>query len=94
MRLLVLLCFLIGCVSRNIDEIDTFSAGDREYILYLQNQMIQNPDNKELRDKGEVALRNARNRRDQKVDKELRDWHMRNTIHDLGNKIPLGYRLF
>lgn len=35
MRFFVFLCFLIGCAQQPQDEIDTFSAGDRAYILNL-----------------------------------------------------------
>jgi len=71
----VALSALMGCQYQPVDEIDTFSQGDSMYIKSLMTRINEDPlnEDKELRDKLELALRDARNRKQKRLDKEDRE---------------------
>jgi len=61
----------MGCQNGPVNEIDTFSQGDSMYIKSLITRINETPldEDKELRDKLELALRDARNRKQKRLDK-------------------------
>ncbi|MDR3180090.1 MAG: hypothetical protein LBT70_04305 [Holosporaceae bacterium] len=74
--MLTILMTLGGCVNmdgdRSYNELNTFLSGDTEYIAQLQSKLMDDPYNKELQEKLDIALRDARNRRDRENNSNAR----------------------
>ncbi|MDR2795030.1 MAG: hypothetical protein LBB12_04605 [Holosporaceae bacterium] len=78
-----------GCVrlddDKSYNELNTFLSGDAEYIAQLQNQLMMDPNNKELQEKLNIAMKDARNRRDQEKNSDARYNSLQNEIGYIKN---------
>ncbi|MDR1334220.1 MAG: hypothetical protein LBJ71_03310 [Holosporaceae bacterium] len=85
LTLFLVLFALAGCAigpSRPYNELDTFLSGDAMYVHQLQNQLMLDPDNTELQEKLNNALKDARNRRDKEINNDIR---ARNLQYEINN---------
>ncbi|MDR3180083.1 MAG: hypothetical protein LBT70_04270 [Holosporaceae bacterium] len=93
-----ILMTLGGCVNingdRSYNELNTFLSGDAEYIAQLQSQLMADPNSKELQEKLNIALRDARNRRDQESNSNARYNRLQSEISNIknNNSNRNGYR--
>ncbi|MDR1236458.1 MAG: hypothetical protein LBJ96_05650 [Holosporaceae bacterium] len=91
-----ILLVLAGCrvgSSKPYNELDTFLSGDATYVYQLQNQLALDPNNQELKEKLDGALRDARNRRDKEKNNDARYRKLEERINskNLNNNPPNYY---